>query len=138
MGGQLNHARFLRGADAWDMDQQLEVEDGDEAEVSVSPGGSPESPSSQPQAKTQNNRGYYEDLIRAAIEGGGRLGGYEIRMKWLKVTLAGLEGRDASLEETQDTYQSEDEASHPGREESASASLGQPGLIESQPLENPY
>ena len=134
----MNHARFLRGADAWDMDQQLEVEDADEAEVSVSPGGSPENLSWQPEAKTQSNRGYYEDLIRAAIEGGGRLGGYEISMKWLKVTLARLEGRDASLEETQDTYQSADKASHPSTEEPASAPPGQPELTESQPLENPY
>jgi len=120
------------------MDQTLEVEDADEAEVSVSPGGSPENPSSQPEAKTQYHRGYHVDLIRAAIEGGGRLGGYEISIKWLKATLARLEGRDASLEETQDTYQSADKASHPSTEEPASAPPGQPELTESQPLENPY
>ena len=55
----LNHARLLRGSDAWDLNQQLEVEDTDEAGVPVTLGGTPANPPSQTEARIQNLRGYY-------------------------------------------------------------------------------
>ena len=132
----MNHARLLRGSDAWDLNQQLGVEDTDEAGVPVTLGGTPANPPSRTEARIQNLRGYYEDLIRTAIEKGGRFGGYEISMPWLKATLARLEGRNAPIEETQDTYQSADEADYSGAEEPASAPPVQPELIVSPPLES--
>ena len=132
----LNHTRLLRGSDAWDLNQQLGVEDTDEAVVPVALGGTPANPPSQTETRIQNLRGYYEDLIRAAIERGGRFGGYEISMPWLKVMLARLEGRNAPIEETQDTYQSVDEADHSGAEEPASAPPARPELIGSPPSES--
>jgi len=127
----LKLVRFPKAADSWDVDQQLQVDDANEA--GLSDPGSPANSSSQPEAETQNHRDYFEDVIRAAIERGGRYGGYEITMPWLNATLAGLEGRDAPLEEMQDSYQSADEAVHPVAEEPASATPGPPELIESGP-----
>ena len=128
----MNHARFLRGGETWDVDQRLEVEDTDEAGVSVTLGGTPANPPSQTEAKTQNLQGYYEDLIRAAIVRGGRFGSYEISLPWLKATLARLEGRNAPIEEMQGTSQSAEEAGHLSAEEPASAPPVQPKLIESR------
>jgi hypothetical protein len=45
-----------------------------------------------------NGTDYYTGLIRAAIEHGGRYGGHQISLPWLRMILAGLEWRNIEPE----------------------------------------
>jgi hypothetical protein len=46
----------------------------------------------------QGQADYYTDLVRAAIAQGGKLGDNDISLRWLTMTLAGLEGRFVSID----------------------------------------
>jgi hypothetical protein len=45
-----------------------------------------------------NRADYYTGLVRAAIEHGGRYGGHQISLPWLRTILAGLERRNIEPE----------------------------------------
>ena len=111
----------MKRADSWDMNRRLDVGDVDKAESRETIDSSPPIPSTQLEAETQGRGSYYESLVRAAIEGGGRYCGYEISIPWLEATLAGLEGRSAPIGETWDAWGQAEDANHPDTDEPASA-----------------
>ncbi len=47
---------------------------------------------------TEEGSDYYTNLIKASIAAGGKFGEREIPIQWLRMILAGLEGRDGGIE----------------------------------------
>lgn len=78
------------GGDPWDMNRELEPEAASELPGEDTIAISPTRASPEP---ISNGAEYQRNLVRAAIEQGGRLGDQEIPLYWLKTILAGLEGR---------------------------------------------
>ncbi len=89
------------GGNRWDADQELEpeaeadFESPDENTVLVSP------MRAVPTFISSSSGGveYQRNLVRAAIEQGGKLHNHEISIPWLKTILAGLEGRAVEPDE---------------------------------------
>jgi hypothetical protein len=83
--------------DPWDADQELEPE----AEVDFELEGEDTmvvSPTMVPHCSTSSVE-YQANLVRAAIENGGKFQNHEIPLPWLRRILAGLEGREVGPEE---------------------------------------
>jgi len=88
--------RFGRSIDEdpWDAEQALKPEAPGVGELSTD--GSvllAAAPSSGEFAPSDENIDFYKRLVITAIENGGRLGGHEISVPWLRMILAGLEMR---------------------------------------------
>ena len=95
--------RVFRGSEeakpgpSWVVNERIEAEEVD---------GQAELPSESPQGERRGVFVPYDtdvvqqqvELIRAAIALGGRFGDHEIPMPWLRMTLAGLEGRPIDQE----------------------------------------
>jgi len=106
--------------ESWDVNETLDGEDV-ESESHETIDSSQLNPSPHPEAITQGRGSYYEGLVRAAIEGGGRCGGYEISMPWLRSTLARLEGRSPPPGETWGSWGPAEDTDQPATDEPAPA-----------------
>jgi len=85
--------RFGRSADKdpWDANQELEPEEGEASPLHIDTavllaGTQPETVSND-----LNTLDYYKNLVRTAIENGGRYADHQISIPWLRMILAGLE-----------------------------------------------
>ena len=85
------------GSSRWDINLGLDTEDTEE----------PATEENTPENLDEGNNvydptsetDYYTSLVRASIAAGGKHAGQEISVNWLRMILAGLEGRDASIDQ---------------------------------------
>jgi hypothetical protein len=92
----------IKADSRWDIDQELEIEKDDDVaeQASGTDSSFAASPIRDPiPEKPGAQADYYAELVRASIAGGGKYGGRRISMRWLRMTLAGLEGRHVDVEE---------------------------------------
>lgn len=84
------------GSSRWDINLGLDAEDTEES--------LPEDNALENQDEGQNfydptkETDFYSSLVRASIAAGGKHAGQKISINWLRMILAGLEGRDASID----------------------------------------
>ena len=86
----------VRGPEDWGLDQQL-VFDDEENWLSYHR----DEPASTPSHTSMLmgvNTDYYIGLVKASIESNGNFGDHKIPTYWLRMILAGLEGRDMGIE----------------------------------------
>jgi len=74
-----------------------------EEEIAPAPAGEMHPPQTEPDHQytsenSKSDREYYMSLVSTSIAKGGRFGGYEISVWWLRTILAGLEGKESYLE----------------------------------------
>ena len=86
--------RFARSIDQdpWDTEQEFEPEA--EAEETEASRLSADTHTAPPSITNDVNSGeYHRSIVKTAIENGGRYGGHQIPVPWLRMILAGLEWR---------------------------------------------
>ncbi|MBI3860240.1 MAG: hypothetical protein HY296_08455 [Thaumarchaeota archaeon] len=88
--------RTTEGTD-WTLQAELDAPEPETPPTAPSPI-LPEIPN-QAEYDPNSNTDHYADLVRLSIDQGGKLGKHEIPVGWLRMTLAGLEGRSLSVEE---------------------------------------
>ncbi len=80
------------GKDPWDADQEFEPEEVDAPSVlSTDTAVLFAAAQAETVSNDLNPLDYYKNLVRTAIENGGRYAGHQISIPWLRMTLAGLE-----------------------------------------------
>jgi hypothetical protein len=90
----------MRGGDRWDIDQELEPE----SEADFEFPGEKKVLVSQakllPRFTSSHSSGveYQRNLVLTALDQGGKFGSHRISLPWLRMILAGLEGRNISPE----------------------------------------
>ena len=83
-------------AKEWDLDQGLEPEE--EFQVPESVGVLKSMDPSANHYDPSGEQDYYEGIVKASISHGGKYGVHEIPVSWLRVILAGLEGKDVGID----------------------------------------
>lgn len=87
------------GSTSWDIEVRLPFDEKvEEAGVETEPVPQYMAYPSQSVYDPSNETDYYSALVRASIAAGGRHAGQEIPVNWLQMILAGLEGRDDSVD----------------------------------------
>ena len=91
----------LRGSRGWTVESQLVVQhERDQSPLpEESAPGSNEAKIIAYSPVPTDSGDYYTNLVKAAVQGNGRLGADEISIAWLRMILSGLEGRPIDVED---------------------------------------
>ena len=110
------------GSSDWDVNQLLEPETEADFESLQMESTEVQTPSELRSESPESNTDYYVNLVKASIAHDGRLGSHTIPIPWLRMTLAGLEGRLTRVEDMWNGPRS----GEPGWQTEPSGDLGRP------------
>jgi hypothetical protein len=88
----------VNGPEDWGLDQQLEFDDEEENWLTHSFSEPASTPPRHAHPQMGGSTDYYIGLVRASIESNGKFGDHKIPTHWLRMILAGLEGKDRGIE----------------------------------------
>ena len=110
------------GKSDWDVNQLIEPETEADFESQEMEPTEVHTPSELRSEPPESDTDYYVNLVKASIDQNGKFGKQMIPVPWLRMTLAGLEGRPTRVEDMWTGPRSEE----PAWENGPSAGLGRP------------